>query len=201
MACGPETPAPEHSDPAKAPPSIAEPDSANHPAGIEWVRKRYARITKMEEYGLVRCDSLAYTCDSEPINGLFTFCYIGEDLVRATHSRSIADHSYTSEEYYLDIDDLYFVHLREGNWQFAQPPGAKEGEVISHTRDDVREERVYYEEGNLIERLFKDYQLLSWDDRGPEDFPNSRQGEPIRDVLGLEAVLAQRGKANYSCPE
>ena len=192
-AAAPQTPVPRE--------AAAEAGQANSPGGIDWIRKRYARIGEMEAAGLLRCDSLAYQCQNEPINGLFTYCYAGDDLVRATHGRSIGDHSFTTEEYYFDGAEMYFAHLREGGWQFAHPPGATGEETVSHTRDKVREERKYYADGNLIDRLFKSYELVSWEDRKPEDFPNAQEGEPIEDVLGPERTLAQRGAAHYACPE
>ena len=174
---------------------------ANSPGGVEWIRKRYARVKEMEANNLLRCDTLSYDCPSDPVNGVFTYCYAGEELVRATHVRTIADHNYSGEEYYFDGDELYFTYLWEGSWHFAQPPDSVTDDSISYTRDDVREERRYFENSNPIERLFKTYDLLSWENRGPDDFPNQKVGEPVQDVLGSEAVLAQQASRDYSCPE
>ena len=201
QACTADNQAPTAPPEVATAPAPEEGGQANSPGGLEWIRKRYARVAEMEANGLLRCDSLIYECPAEPVNGLFTYCYAGDELVRASHGRSIASHSFATEEYYYDGEEMYFAYLREGDWQFAQPPGPQTDEVVSHTRDQIREERKYFENGNLIERLFKDYELVSWEDRGPEDYPNSRQGEPVRDVLGAEVVLAQRNATDYNCPE
>lgn len=197
-------------EPARSPdaPTVVSPadttaGQVNTGGGKEWIVKRYDRVAEMESNGQLRCDSIEYECPADAINGLFTYCYAGGELVRATHARSIASHAYLSESYYYDGDELYFAFLQEGSWGFASPPGGQYDETVSATIDHVNEERRYFENGNMIDHLYKSYEIKSWEEGMPaaDEAPNTAEGTPVADALGPETTSTIKDVGTFSCPD
>ena len=180
------------------------PAAANTPEGMEWARKRYARVQEMAAAGRLTCDTLRYDCPADAVVGWFAYCYADDGaLITGSHAESTGDHYTVTERYYYDGDELFFAHLTTTGWSFGGPEGRDAaGNPVPGTIDDVKEERKYYSDGNLIDRLYKEYTLTSGPDSpDPDDVPNSTQGTPIDDGLGSEAVRAIAGDKAYACPE
>ena len=173
----------------------------NASGGIDWAQKRYDRIQEMDRNGRLRCDTVRYTCGQTPVVGTFVFCYAGQDLVRAVHDRLEGDHAYLVERYFYDDGELYFTHLTQGAWQFGAPVTREDGsESSSGTVDEVYEERRYFENGNLIDRMYKDYTLKSWIDTiRPDQIPNARSGRGVEAVIGSDDILSVASSASYTC--
>ena len=173
----------------------------NATGGLAWAKKRYERVLQMDRSGLLRCDSVGYKCG--PVTGSFTFCRSDGELVRAGHRRQTGDHEYLSEWYYYDGVEMYLAELKEGSWRFGGPNSDDEVKLASSapTIDEVHEERRYYDQGNLLDRDFKDYTLRSWlDTLRPEDLPAAAEGTGVADGIGSQIVLSVAESGSYECP-
>lgn len=168
---------------------------------IEFVSKRYERIERMAEEQRLACETVEYVCTDDPRRGTFRFCSLSGELVRATHEFTTGDHSGGSEVYYYDGDELFFSLLTESSWKFGSPPqGAGGSESESGTVDHVLEERRYYHEGNLIERLYKDYTVRSWETpTPPENVATARNGKEVNNGLGAAGLLAIEKAKSFGC--
>ncbi|PPK86625.1 hypothetical protein CLV84_3560 [Neolewinella xylanilytica] len=171
----------QHQSPA---PAMNVTGQRNIEAGTEWIQKRYDRITRMRAAGQLRCDTLRYACPEAAQRGLFVACYVEEELVIAEHERGPDDHPTLYERYYYDGTELYLAHLTERAGEAANSTAG-----IDHPIDAIHEAYLYYENGNLIDRLYKDYTLTS--ETVPpvtDQVPNQRIGRGVRGGLGSEVV-------------
>ena len=199
-ACSEADPSQVSEDPVVNTESAPPAGQTNSTGGIAWAQKRYERTLEMERSGLLRCDTVAYTCDA--VSGTFTFCHSDGELVRAGHERQMGDHDYLIEWYYYDGEDMYLADLKEGSWRFGSPDS--DGQVplasTAPTIDEVHEERRFYERGNLLDRRFRDYTMRSWTDTlHPHDLPEMAEGTGVADAVGSEVVLRVAESGSYDC--
>ncbi|MBB4077865.1 hypothetical protein GGR28_000466 [Lewinella aquimaris] len=178
--------------------NVPDPDvTTNTESEIAFVRKRFDRVQEMEAAGTLRCDTLSYNCDEESGGGSFTFCYVADDLVRASHEFYLGDHGGGSETYYFDEEDLYFAHLTQSSWRFASPPDQDDG---TYTVDEVNEERRYFYNGNMIDRLYKDYQVESWKESpDPSTLPNTQTGTGVSAQVSGDQMLEIARSREFDC--
>ncbi|WP_157974246.1 hypothetical protein [Lewinella sp. IMCC34183] len=185
-------------------PTLADtrPPVTNTQDPIDWIRERYSDFQRIERDGQLDCDTVTYECPGEARFGSFVFCYSDVGLTRITHEMTLGDHFGVTESYFYDGEELYFAHLTQGAWSFGGPPRIDEaGNEVPGTIDEVHEERRYYDQGALIQRLFKDYTITSGQSSpGPDEIPNRPTGEGVTAGLGSEAVFDVSTAYTYDCP-
>ena len=167
----------------------------------EWIRKRYERTLQMEQAGQLNCDTITYACEGDARYGSFVFCYSDGVLMRATHEMTEGDHFGVTERYFYDGEELYFAYLTQGSWHFGGPMQTDEaGHEVPGTIDEVHEERRYFDRGDLIDRLYKDYTITSAESSPtPDEIPNRQEGEGVDAELGSDAVLRVADSGSYDC--
>ena len=142
LACGPD--APPDNPTARADLEVAGPalNTAADDASAQrtFTQNRVDRMDRMYLEGRLRCDTVRYHCDLDNLGGTFTFCYLGEDLVKADHLlESPRPTLVYTEVYYLEDGDVYFAAL-------ASDPPTADGAGLPTL------ETRYYFDGNLIDR-------------------------------------------------
>ncbi|MCP9235121.1 hypothetical protein [Lewinella sp. JB7] len=201
--------APENTDGAKVGGALASDTGAGVPnPGITtntdseraFAEKRYARIEDMEAAGQLRCDTLTYECAGDPRGGTLVFCYVADDLVRARHEYTVGDHGGGRETYYFDDTELFLADLTQSTWTFAPPPEDSENDGTTRTVDHVSEERRYFYNGNLIDRRYRDYQVISGEPSpNPVGEPGERTGKGVDVQLSGEQLLALSRSREFAC--
>ena len=140
FACGSEgTPPAQASNSELTGPGISSvADDTNEQR--DFAQRRMDRVDRMYLEGRLRCDTVPYRCTEQDHGGVFTLCYLGDDLVKADHLVTPAQPTMVyTEVYYLEDGEVYFAALA------SDPPTDQGGGL------PTLETRYYYQ-GKLIDR-------------------------------------------------
>ncbi len=139
-SCGNEgTPPPPTSDTEVAGPGLSS-EAGDANAQRSFAQQRVDRVDRMYLEGRLRCDTIRYDCAGQERGGVFTRCYLGDDLVKADHLATPPQPTLVyTEVYYLEDGEVYFAAL-------ASDPPTEQGSSLP-----TLETRYYYE-GKLIEQ-------------------------------------------------
>ncbi len=190
------------------PPAVGTSSNVPHPGvttnasdEMAFVLKRYRRIEEMEGLGMLHCESIGYDCAYDPGGGSFRLCYLDKELVRATHDYARGNHGGGSETYYYDGGSLFLADLSSSSWSFTERMQTnQEGQEAPGTEEVVHEERRYYHANNMIDRVYKDYRIRSWQDApDPASIPEQQTGTGVDDGIGSEVMLQVARRGKYEC--
>jgi hypothetical protein len=164
FACGADAP---ESAPAAKPAVAIEPVVARElteEEHIDIIRQDFADIGEKLAAGEFAVDSIDYNCEDMMQEGRFMIYSEGDDVRMATHDFSAGGHSGEVQYWYFRQGELFF-HMREtGYWQFGGELTLQEdGSETPGTIDHLTEERHYIVDGKVVRKLFKEYQLKSWE--------------------------------------
>ncbi|WP_157975915.1 hypothetical protein [Lewinella sp. IMCC34191] len=163
----------------------------NSSGGLAWASKRYERVLQMENSGVLDCDTLSYDCQSSDRAGKIIICRADGDLVRVQHEIDAGPGTIAAETYYYDGSAVYVAETSAfSQVQTAESPGP----------GLVRQERRYFESGNLLDREFRSYPPLP-EGREPTEveFAYEQSGDTVDEILGSDALFNVAEETAYDC--
>lgn len=164
---------------------------------IAEIRAAYARLQALLEAGTLRKDTKAFGCEGDLMEGELIRYYEEEELVLIQHSQG-SEHSWEIKQVYLKNAVPFFVLEEEAYWTFGGPLNQ---DGTANTIDYVTENRYYFQEGELIRQLTKQFENHSWEQL-PEgnEVPNKEvEIIPNQNYLGVLPYVADLKKGVVGC--
>jgi hypothetical protein len=161
------------------------------------IKQEYARIEQLVTTNNTSLKELEFECPEDPQGGSFKFHFNNDSLLKATYSFYMGDHFGGESTYYFQNDQLFFAFHQNSTWNFAASDTDEPA-----TRDDINEQRDYYYQGKLVNRLFKEYTHFSNKKKTPSNkVPNKTIGTPLDYTYEASKVLELATKDVLTCED
>ncbi|MGB3800457.1 MAG: hypothetical protein WA952_11645 [Lewinella sp.] len=173
---------------------ITQPDTfpagrRNSAGGIEWAIKRYERVLEMDASGTLTCDTQTHNCGSQ-LPAKIHICRADGDIIRIHHAIDPASGLSATETYFYDGSSAYLAETTRR---------VVNGEAKMDSLE-VRQERRYFESGNLLNRVYRTFTYHPKEAAPTEEqVPFRPTGEGATEVLGSDKLLAIAQGGAYVC--
>lgn len=161
------------------------------------IRSEFTRIESLLNQGKLTPKIKEINCSDEPVGGNLTFFYDGNTIVKVDHNFHMGDHFGQESSYYFKDGKLIFGFHRSGTWSFT---GEEDDKGDSITKDDMKVQRDYFNDGKIVKQLFKDYTNFS-NKKGKieSEVPNKSIGEGVEFTLAGKVIFDLAEKDKIGC--
>ncbi|MDO5656427.1 MAG: hypothetical protein Q4G27_09845 [Flavobacteriaceae bacterium] len=141
-------------------------------ADISQIQKKYNQIQQQIQQNKIQPEITEFTCQTKDGHGVLHRFIQNNQVIKISFTEGIG-HSYTTEEFFFDQDQLFFVLQSQESWSPSAVGGSEEDPASIST---ITEKRFYVKSDTIIKKLEKTYKIHSHQENIPPDqIPNQEQ--------------------------